>query len=423
MNKECKLPEKDKGGRRGFSFALLIFSLSLFLSSMNFINKYFYFLFFCFAVLFIFGTRSLYINASVAALFGISFSYLIFNSAAVAYSITGIIKQFVYPLSYLCGLNCLKLFDGADTEIERAKKREKGFVFLCYVIAAGILAHVILNLSINQSINDRNILDFWGGASSATCNAAMFCFGIGMIPALLLNKSGIFGKIFAIGSLIAFLFFALILAGRTFFLLFLIVFVLSLLFSAYKSGDFRKAFRIILIVSVVALVLILLYMQNAFGAKDIFESSNFYERFFGKWAMDLTEDGRSERKLMYYANMFYPENMFGGGNLRLASNNKYAHELYLDLLSDAGIFAYLITIFFVFSRTYRAVRLAANKNSVYSKFFAVLIFGIFLSLNIEFFIEPILQGVPWLFPTFCLVCGMVDYMILKAPTEKGETKR
>lgn len=420
MNTSLYLLKKEK--RKNIGFVMPLFCISLFLSSLNFVNKYFYFLFFCFAVLFFIGIRSFCVNGMVVALLGVSLSYLIFNPSS-AYSITGVLKQFVYPLSYLCGLNCLKLFEGGDTQEEKQRKLEKGFLIFCYIIAAGIFVHVLLNLYLNQGFEDRDIVDFWGGASSATCNAAMFCFGIGMIPALLINKSGVFGKLFAIFNLIAFVLFALILAGRTFFLLFSIIFIVTVLFSAFRTRSLGKAFGTILIVFILCVVLVLLYQANAFGVKDIFETSNFYSRFFGKWAIGMTEDGRMERKQMYFENMFYIENLFGGGKLRAASNDKYAHELYLDLLSDAGIFAYIIVIVFVFSRTYRAIKLAANANSGYSRLFSVIVFGIFLSLNIEFFIEPILQGVPWLFPTFCMLSGMVDYMILKKDplTEEGDT--
>ena len=422
MNYSTSIPTKD-AKKAKTTFALLLFAVSLFLASMDFFNKYFYFLYFCFAVLFILGVKSFHINFFVFALLGISFSYLIFNPNS-AYSITGVLKQFVYPLSYLCGLNCLRLFDSGETSHERTKSREKGFLFICYTIAAGILVHVLLNLYNNQGLEGRLIDDFWGGAASATCNAALFCFGIGMIPALLLNKSGWFGKTFSIVCLISFTLFALILAGRTFFFLFLIVFILSVFFSAYKARDIKKAFGLILIVSVIVGVLFAIYKSNFLNVKNLFESSNFYDRFYGKWASDITEDGRMERKQMYFQNMLELKNLFGGGKLRAASKTKYAHELYLDLLSDAGIFAYVICIVFVFSRTFRAFKFAASNQTGYSRLFGVVVFGIFLSLNIEFFIEPILQGVPWLFPTFCILCGMIDYIILKKQTDvqikKGE---
>ena len=410
--------QTKKSKHINFNFTMLLFSAFLFLSSLNFANKYFYFLFLCFATLFVLGVRTININGGVIALLGISLSYLVFYPDS-AYSITGVLKQFVYPLAYLCGLNCLKLF--ADrAQGNQKQKMEKGFLILCYVIAMGIFVHVFLNLYTNQGLNDREIIDYWGGASSATCNAAMFCFGIGMIPALLLNKSGRFGKLFSIVSLIIFTLFALVLAGRTFFFLFLIVFVFTVLFSAYRDKNFGKALRVMLIVAVISIIMVVLYQVNLFGLKELFESSNFYNRFFGEWGIEFFEDGRMERKIMYLKNMFDVENMFGGGNLRSAANDKYAHELYLDLLSDAGIFAYLIVIYFVVSRTYRAVKLAANENSGYSRLFSAIVFGLFFSLNIEFLIEPIIQGVPWLFPTFCILSGMIDYMILKKDTTGKE---
>ena len=411
-------------------FASYLFIAAIFLASLNFINKYFYFLYIGFGVLMLFliGTRTFHINHMVFVLFGLSLCYLLFNPNS-AYSITGFLKQFVYPLSYMCGLNCLKQFEKKETDPKICQaKREKGFIILCIVIATGLLVHIILNLIINSGGGDRNIVDFWTkDTSSATCNAAMFCFGIGIIPALFFSKSGVIGKTFATVNLAVFVAFALMLAGRTFFLLFAIVFGATLLFAAIVSKNRKKALRILWITALVCGAIALLYFLNAFGIKDAFENSNFYERFFGKWAMDITEDGRLERKRMYFENMFNWENMWGGGALREAANNKYAHELYLDILSDAGIIAYILVVVFVFSRTVRAVRFAASRKSKSLDLLSSIIFGLFLSMNIEFFIEPIVQGVPWLFPTFCLFCGMVDYLILKAPApqtnERKETQK
>ena len=416
MNNALSPQGKNRRKLLSSGFVSLLFIPSLLLSSMNFGNKYFYFLFFCFAVLFLLGLPSFRVNGMVLVLFGISISYLLFNPDS-AYSVTGFIKQFVYPLSYICGLNCLRQFErskkGELTDKEYGKIQERGFLLLCFVIALGILVHVILNLYANPDPSDRTIIDFWtGNATSATGNAALLCFGVGMIPALLVNKSGLFGKIFAVVSLAISVVFALILAGRTFFLLFAIVFFATVLFSAYLTRKAKKAVRIIVICAVAVGIFVLLFSNNAFGLQDAFTGSNFYDRFFGEHAnIELNEDGRLERKRMFFDNMFYWENLWGGGALRAASNGKFAHELYLDLLSDAGIIAYVLVIVFVFSRTIRAVKFAFSRESGIAPVTAAIIFGLFLSLNIEFLIEPIIQGMPWLFPTFCLLCGMLDYLI------------
>ena len=69
---------------------------------------------------------------------------------------------------------------------------------------------------------------------------------------------------------------------------------------------------------------------------------------------------------------------------------------------------YIMIIVFVFGRTFNALKLIKSKKL--SLFTNCLILGLFISINIEFLIEPIVEGVPWLLPTFCILCGMVDYM-------------
>ena len=154
-------------------------------------------------------------------------------------------------------------------------------------------------------------------------------------------------------------------------------------------------------------LLVVAYQKNLFGIKDGFENSNFFDRFFGKNStIAIDEDSRLSSKSRYFALM--GEYLWGGGYIRNKLNGAFAHELYLDTYSRAGIVPYILLIVFVFSATFRAIRLVARKEL--PVFTNCLILGLFLSINIEFLIEPIMEGVPWLLPLFCILCGMTDYM-------------
>ena len=71
--------------------------------------------------------------------------------------------------------------------------------------------------------------------------------------------------------------------------------------------------------------------------------SNFYERFFGdRSVVDIDEDSRMANKERYINNMLdYP---FGGNKLREQLNGAYAHDLYLDVYSEASLFAFVAII-------------------------------------------------------------------------------
>ena len=164
----------------------------------------------------------------------------------------------------------------------------------------------------------------------------------------------------------------------------------------------------------IIVLLVVLFQNNIFGIKESFENTNFFERFFGNHStMDIDEDSRLSNKSRYFAIMGnFP---WGGGHIRDELNGAYAHELYLDTYNRAGIIPYILLIVFVFGSTFRAFRLVASKK--FSILTNCLILGLFISINIEFFIEPVIEGMPWLLPTFCILCGMTDYMVNYEPMD------
>ena len=396
-----------------FSSPLFLFlSFFLFLSSMNFLNKYFYFIFIAFTVFFFFINKSIAITPTFFLLLFLSFMLILFDTVSVN-SILDIIRQFIFPLSYLLGINCI------NPQTYKAKKNqsnyEKLFLSFCFIISLGILIHVALNFYTNFDSEDRSIVDFWvNSSSSATGQAALFCFGIGCLPALFLNKSNKGLKIFAFISIFIFSSFALVLAVRTFFVLFAITFLCVFIYFICVIEDKIRALKTFFIILLILALLVALYQNDIFNLKNNFENSNFFERFFGNHStMDIDEDSRLSNKSRYFAIM--GEFPWGGGHIRDELNGAYAHELYLDTYNRAGIIPYILLIIFVFGSTFRAFRLVANKK--FSILTNCLILGLFLSINIEFMIEPIMEGMPWLLPTFCILCGMVDYMVNYEPMD------
>lgn len=394
------------------SFSFVTLSVLLFLSSLNFLNRYFYFLFLAFFIFFFFNNKSISFTPTIVVLFFLSISFVLFDTIVVD-SFLSAIKQFVYPLSYLLGLNCIKCSTYGYAETKETT--EKLFLSFTFIISVGILIHIILNLILNWDANERNMLDFWiGNISSATSNAALFCFGIGCLPAFFLNKTIKPLKIFAVASLIFFIVFALMLAVRTFFLLFAITFLCVFVYYIFSTNNKAQSLKTFLIVLLIIVLLVVLFQNNIFGIKESFENTNFFERFFGNHStMDIDEDSRLSNKSRYFAIMGnFP---WGGGHIRDELNGAYAHELYLDTYNRAGIIPYILLIVFVFGSTFRAFRLVASKK--FSILTNCLILGLFISINIEFFIEPVIEGMPWLLPTFCILCGMTDYMVNYEPMD------
>ena len=95
---------------------------------------------------------------------------------------------------------------------------------------------------------------------------------------------------------------------------------------------------------------------------------------------------------------------FGGGVMRTEIGG-YAHELYLDIYSDVGIIGYILVVAVMIIFAINVFKLIkSDKLSLETK---GLLLCVFLGTNIVFFLEPIIQGSPWLFCIYCFLNGVI----------------
>ena len=161
---------------------------------------------------------------------------------------------------------------------------------------------------------------------------------------------------------------------------------------------------IFVFLAVLALIVIA-FRYNLLGIRSAFENSAFYERFYGEESINLGEDSRLDKKLYYLSHLL--EFPFGG--LHLRSEVSFAHDLYLDTYDEASIFAFVAVVAYMVSSLVRMFKCLSRKYLPFE--FRQLVFCTYLVLHIEFWIEPILQGMPWLFASFCLIDGAVTRIL------------
>ena len=182
--------------------------------------------------------------------------------------------------------------------------------------------------------------------------------------------------------------------------------------STRKKGKMR----LIAIVLAVVLLVLFAYELNLFNVRTYIEQSPFYERFFTSTSVEeINSDSRLEKKLYYLENM--DKFWFGGGNLRLEVD--YAHDIILDTYDEAGIFAFLAMIGYLVLSAFRLLRCITDKALPFELRNTILC--VYVIVYLEFMVEPILLGMPWLFATFCLIDGYVG-RILSHSRMKNTTK-
>lgn len=263
-------------------------------------------------------------------------------------------------------------------------------------IMVGYSIHALLNYFLNIGKERWNLMDYYTGTYRAAT-------GLGVINTIafstfiycILEKNNvrkIMGLVcFGISAL-----YGLQVGSRTQLLILVIVTVISLVFY-FCEVDNRKAARWTLALSIVVCIVFLgIYQMNLFGIRRMIELSNLFYRVNAN-----TSHGDSVRfsSILRGLNSLIEYPM---GN----ASQFYFHNMWLDAGRVSGIVAFLL-IFVYTVLTYRhAFSVIVNKKI--SIEFRVLILGVYLGLLINYFVEPVLEGMTDNFYVFCLINGALE---------------
>lgn len=391
--------------------------LLLLFASCNVINRFYYFLFVAFGIFVLTLGTELSTNFPVVWLILLAFSWVMFAPDAMD-ALFSPIKPFTYLLCFVTGYNFFKF---AEKSNNNQAEQYKYFHTLLSVISIGMIIHWCLNWFTARSqgtvlsASDRNTVDFWTkGVMAATGQASIACIPLGVSIACIFAKTGRKIKFLALSMLLIIIGYNLVLSGRTLFIMMIICASIVYLYGLF----FKKSNRVKSTVTIAAVIILVLlaYRSNLLGIRSYIESTPFYDRFFAEDAvMELEEDGRMERKLFYLEKFWeYP---WGGVHLRNFVG--YSHDIYLDTYDEAGIFAFIAVFCYMLSTVFRLFKCITSKSIPFQT--RQLVLCIYVCIYIEFMVEPILQGMPWLFASFCLIDGYVSRILKhnKIATENG----
>lgn len=369
----------------------------LFLAGMDFFNKYFYLIFLA-TTCFLIYKRVIKTDVNVIFLALVVFALLFFSPSSHD-RVTSMIKPTIYLLAYLTGVN----FFASQS---KASNSSKLYIFCKVTIILSIapLVHFLINMLVNLQLDlNRSTIDVWTGEKlSATNQSALTCLAIGVLVSVLFINCTIVKKIGASLILGVLIWYNFILAGRTIFVLMVTVFAMSVLFFLNKQRDLRKKTKLLLYVFLGISVIVLIYENNMFRIQEYFGKSNFFLRFFGDYAYsEITQDSRLDNKIYFIRNFL--DAFWGGANIR-ESGAGYAHDIILDTYDEGGFLALIGMVAFLISTYSSCIRFLWKSDApFYAK---QLIFGVYVAVFLQFMIEPIIQGSPWLFALFSFISGM-----------------
>lgn len=371
------------------------------LATMNVINRYYYFAYIAVGLFCIKQNRRFKLDAGpVAMLFLLAASWVLFSPESTA-SIFGLIKPFTYLLCYIVGNSLL------DDDINYGKDKTplKLFYITVTAVATGSLAHYLLNWVTNRNYGSRNTIDIWVGTEmAATGQAALACLPLGLAIACLFIKTGKKIKIASIAAILLILGYNLVLSGRTLLIMFAVI-VLVALFHKLSTLKEGRARLIALFIAIILLI-VFVYQTNLFNVRSYIEGSPLYDRFFSdKSDEDVEDDERLDRKIYYLKN--FDRHLFGGAHL--LEEIGYSHDIILDTHDEGGIFAFVGMLGYLFISLGHLVRCLKDKSLSFE--FRNIVLCVYVIVYLEFMVEPILQGMPWLFATFCLIDGYVARVV------------
>ena len=380
----------------------LVFGL-LFLASMNFYAKFFYFAFAAFFALCL-VQRKVIVN-------GISLLYLALSVLMAVYNFDEGIKSMLRCLTpvclYIVGSNiALGVSQSRNGSVwydtERAEKTS--FAALA-TIAAGSFTHYILNflLNVGQSIS-RNTTDIWSGAiMAATGQATLACLMLGLSVAMVFLPKKKSLRYIGMVCIVGVLAYNLMLSGRTLFVISGILFALAIVYVSKTAGSSIKRVRTFTVIALALLAVVIIFTANVGGIRDAVLDSNFFKRFEGG---NLLSDNspRTEAKLNYLRDMLkYPI-----GGLHMRSQYGYAHDLLLDGYDEYGILGLLILLGILASGVRALYRLMIRTD--YAKETKLAFLCVNCAVWLVFYVEPILPGMQWLFACYALINGIMDAM-------------
>ena len=376
-------------------FILLII---LFFAAMNFQAKFFYFVFLGFFVMCI-SSGCLRVNRSciLYLLLGI-----IMGLYSYADGILEVIRRFAYLANYLVGYNLIKRrIKKASLQDDRT---ELLFRSVFIVSALGSFTHYMINFITNSNnIVGRNTIDFWSGETmSSTGQATLAALIIGLCCALFIYPNHKFDRWFAIVITVCVLLYNLILSGRTILVVYAVTLSVAVIYVLKNEENKSKKTKVILLIILAFSMIIILYSFNVFGIRDIVENSNLYLRFLGTSSNEILRTSRNERKILFLQNMYkYPL-----GGLHLRARFGYAHDLLLDGYDEFGFITFILLILIIIRSLKEC--LYCLKYSSISLQTKIILLCIYVSIFLEFSVEPIFAGMPWLFACFCLFSGTVS---------------
>ena len=344
--------------------------------------------------------RKIKINTEMISLFIFGVTYaILYQYHFPTGLLTFVMYAFVPSISYFIGYNCLN-----NSEILIHYKK------ITIIIAFAMFVHGTLNMTLFiEQLSSRTIPDFWTRIPmAATLQATYFSMLSALLFYALIITKEIKIKILVIISSIFIVDSTLKTATRTNIYIILIVFMLNVLYFYVTNRKYRKKLLKYTVIFIILLAIVLLsYNHNTLGMKSYYENSFLFNRINNMDSTYKVEDPRKTAQIYVLLHLFdYP---FGGSMLDLPRNMSYAHNLWLDVIYRVGVVPFLYI--FIYSSMTLVTIFKVIQNKIIPPEYKYVAISVFAAVNINFLVEPIIEGAFLYFCYFCIFNGMTRRLV------------
>lgn len=335
----------------------------------------------------------------ILGLFGLS--YVLFDEL----NVQNLTYYFALPLmAYMVGWSSQ---DGRKDGCEHTKNA-------LLAITLGFCLYAALNYFANLGHNRYQLIDFWSGQFRAATGSGFLNTMILSIVlySILLEKRRWIQVLLIVGTVISMLY-MLMLGTRTQVYICGIILIITIPMYMKETHKQLWLLRALGILAVVAAVFMLLYFLNILGIKDTIDHSNLIARFQEGSGIHHSNTERIEQFFAGLASLV--KHPFGGQRETL-----YFHNMWLDIGRISGIiplcFALIYSVF-TFLNMWKIFREKSNDTGL-----RYLLFSIYSGVTLNFFVEPVMEGLLNFFLAFCVINGIADCYLYRKQYEDSAIK-
>ncbi len=287
-----------------------------------------------------------------------------------------------------------------------SQKTEKWFQWVIYTVTFGLFFYGFLNMlnyvQAETPEGTRFAFDFWDGFMMNAPLMGVYFTGFSTL--LIYNifhlsiKKHWYLKLIQLFGMGLTVYFIILLANRTYFIVTILVFII-MFFIASAINRFKVLYPTLIVVVLIGIIYYG-YQFNVFNVQTTLEATRWYRRIILTMENGILSDGRFKVYPLIREQLFlYPA---GGYQLDLGGLH-YAHNLWLDILHAVGTYGFFPFLGYTALIIYTLIRLSFSY--YVPKGIKVLVISVYIGYFLNFSVEPILEGVPYIFFLFCLING------------------